>query len=70
MTKKEKPVIVGFCFSFPLVHESIKAAKLLKWTKGFQNEGGIGSDPAKLLRSAFKTKAGALTSSLILNSFS
>ena len=45
---------VGLCFSFPMEHVSIKSGKLIKWTKGYQNEGAVGKDPVRLLQDAFK----------------
>lgn len=49
-------IAVGLCFSFPIEHKSIKSGKLLKWTKGFDNEGAIGKDPVQLLKDAFKRR--------------
>ncbi len=45
---------MGFCFSFPVEHRSIKSGRLIKWTKGFENEGAIGNDPTRMLSDAFK----------------
>ena len=47
-------ITVGFVFSFPVQHLSIKSGKVIKWTKGFQNEGAIGNDPVALLKAAFR----------------
>ena len=47
-------ITVGFCFSFPVQHLSIKSGKVIKWTKGFQNAGAIGNDPVAILRAAFR----------------
>ena len=52
--KKDGRITVGLCFSFPVQHLSIKSGKLIKWTKGFENEGAVGSDPVGLLTMAFK----------------
>lgn len=52
--RKIGEITVGFCFSFPVSHISIKSGKIIKWTKGFENEGAVGSDPVKLLTSAFQ----------------
>ena len=49
-------ITVGFCFSFPVQHLSIKSGKIIKWTKGFQNEGAVNCDPVALLRTAFRRK--------------
>ena len=47
-------MLVGFCFSFPVKQDTIKSGKLIKWTKGFENEGAVGKDPVELLTAAFK----------------
>ena len=55
ITERSAPVI-GFCFSFPVEQSSVNSGKLLRWTKGYNNPGAIGSDPAKLLTDAFKRR--------------
>lgn len=47
-------VVIGLCFSFPVKQRSIHSGTLIKWTKGFQNEGAVGKDPAQLLSAAFQ----------------
>ena len=54
-------ITVGFVFSFPVQHLSIKSGKVIKWTKGFQNEGAIGNDPVALLRAAFQRQVSVLS---------
>ncbi len=39
-----------------LLHDTF-AGLLIQWTKGFENPGGVGQDPAKLLREAFDRQA-------------
>ena len=53
--EREAP-IVGFCFSFPVRQTAVDAGTLLRWTKGFENPGAVGKDPAKLLAEAFQRK--------------
>ena len=53
--EKENPII-GFCFSFPVEQTAVDAGRLLRWTKGFENPGAVGKDPAKLLADAFRRK--------------
>jgi hypothetical protein len=48
--------VLGFCFSFPVEQTSVNSGKLLRWTKGYNNPGAEGKDPAKLLAEAFKRK--------------
>lgn len=55
--KMAEEAIVGLCFSFPVEHHSIKSGSLIKWTKGFKNEGAVGSDPTLMLCNAFKRQA-------------
>ena len=59
ITERSAPVI-GFCFSFPVEQNSVNSGKLLRWTKGYNNPGAIGSDPAKLLTDAFKRRVCSL----------
>ena len=51
--EREAPII-GFCFSFPARQTAVEAGTLLRWTKGFENPGAVGKDPAKLLADAFR----------------
>lgn len=53
--EREAP-IVGFCFSFPVQQTAVDAGRLLRWTKGFENPGAVGKDPAILLADAFRRK--------------
>ena len=56
IAERHRPVL-GFCFSFPVDHQALDAGTLIQWTKGFENPGGVGADPAKLLRQAFERQA-------------
>lgn len=56
IAERHRPVL-GFCFSFPVEHQKLDAGLLIQWTKGFENPGGVGQDPAKLLREAFDRQA-------------
>jgi len=47
---------IGFTFSFPMEQTGINKGRLLRWTKGFTCEGGVGSDPIQLLKDAFRRK--------------
>ncbi len=47
---------LGFTFSFPCDQTSIKSAKLLRWTKGFNCEGVEGEDVVKLLQDAIERR--------------
>ena len=58
ISERPRPVL-GFCFSFPVDHQALDAGLLIQWTKGFENPGGVGQDPAKLLREAFLRQARA-----------
>jgi hypothetical protein len=53
--EREHPVL-GFCFSFPVEQTAVDAGRLLAWTKGYENPGAVGADPAKLLADAFRRK--------------
>ena len=56
IAERHRPVL-GFCFSFPVDHQALDAGTLIQWTKGFENPGAVGADPAKLLRQAFERQA-------------
>jgi len=49
--------VLGFGFSFPVDHHTLDSGTLIQWTKGFENPGAVGEDPAKLLREAFHRQA-------------
>ncbi|KAK9825122.1 hypothetical protein WJX81_000028 [Elliptochloris bilobata] len=53
IAERQRPVL-GFCCSFPVDHHALDAGSLIQWSKGFENPGGVGADPAKLLREAFQ----------------
>ncbi len=57
--EREVPIL-GFCFSFPVEQSAVDAGKLLRWTKGYNNPGAVGKDPAKLLAEAFKRQVALL----------
>lgn len=44
------PLPLGFTFSFPCEQKSLDSAFLLRWTKGFDVSGVIGSDVVQLLQ--------------------
>ncbi len=49
--------MLGFGFSFPVDHHTLDSGTLIQWTKGFENPGAVGEDPARLLREAFHRQA-------------
>jgi hexokinase len=61
------PYIIAFTFSFAVEQTSIKAGKLMGWSKGFENEGVIGNDVVKLLEDAFVRKNVKASVSALVN---
>jgi hexokinase len=53
---EEKPMPLGFTFSYPARQESIDHAVLQTWTKGFDIKGVEGEDVAEHLREKIKEK--------------
>ncbi|KAJ8314658.1 hypothetical protein KUTeg_006808 [Tegillarca granosa] len=53
-----KPIPVGFTFSFPSVQKSLKNSILTTWTKCFKCTNGIGSDPCIMLEEAIQRRGG------------
>ena len=47
---------VGFVFSFPVKHKSLKSGKLICWAKGYNVGGAVGKDVVQLLKDAFDRK--------------
>jgi len=47
-----KSLPLGFTFSFPMSQSSVNKGRLLRWTKGYSNEGVIGENVAELLEEA------------------
>ncbi|KAF9541083.1 glucokinase [Mortierella hygrophila] len=47
---------LGFTFSFPVTQTAIDAGMLLRWTKGFNCPGAVGSDIVQLLQEALDRK--------------
>ena len=56
---KEKPLQLGFTFSYPAHQDYIDHGKLVTWTKGFKVSGVEGNDAAGLLREAMAKKVSA-----------
>ena len=56
---------IGFTFSFPMNQTAIAEGTLLRWTKGYTCPDGVGSDPVKLLKEAFRRKASRLCVNLL-----
>lgn len=54
---KEKPLQLGFTFSYPAHQDYIDHGKLITWTKGFKVDGVEGEDAAGMLREAMAKKA-------------
>jgi hexokinase len=53
---KEKPMPLGFTFSYPATQERIDHAVLQTWTKGFDIKGVEGHDAAQQLREKMEAK--------------
>jgi hexokinase len=53
---KEKPMPLGFTFSYPATQERIDHAVLQTWTKGFDIKGVEGNDAAQQLREKMEAK--------------
>ena len=53
---KEKPLNLGFTFSYPAHQDYIDHGKLVTWTKGFKVSGVEGNDAAGMLRDAMAKK--------------
>ena len=53
---KEKPIQLGFTFSYPAHQDYIDHGKLVTWTKGFEVKGVEGNDAAGMLRDAMGKK--------------
>lgn len=51
---KDKPLNLGFTFSYPAIQDSIDHGVLQTWTKGFDISGVEGEDVASQLRDAMK----------------
>uniref|UniRef100_A0A914WV58 Phosphotransferase n=1 Tax=Plectus sambesii TaxID=2011161 RepID=A0A914WV58_9BILA len=49
---------VGFTFSYPCEQTSLRSAKLLRWTKGFDASGVEGEDVVRLLEEAIQRHGG------------
>ncbi|KAK9823412.1 hypothetical protein WJX72_002562 [[Myrmecia] bisecta] len=58
---------VGFCFSFPCTQTSLNSGTLVKWTKSFNNPGGIGEDPVRMLSAAFERAGMKVDVDVMLN---
>ena len=58
----DRPLPIGFCFSFPCTHTAIGEAVMVKLTKKFENEGMVGQDPAKGLQRALDRQKGNVRS--------
>jgi hexokinase len=56
MYSKEKPMPLGFTFSYPARQERIDHAVLQTWTKGFDIKGVEGKDAAQQLREKMEEK--------------
>ena len=50
--EQEQELSLGFTFSFPLVQESLVAARLVSWTKSFNCPGVEGEEVVGLLQAA------------------
>ena len=48
----EEALSLGFTFSFPMVQEGLRAARLVSWTKSFNCPGVEGEEVVSLLQSA------------------
>ena len=53
---EDKPLQLGFTFSYPCHQDYIDHGKLVTWTKGLEIKGVEGNDAAELLRKAMAKK--------------
>ncbi|CAK0735824.1 hypothetical protein CVIRNUC_000645 [Coccomyxa viridis] len=63
----DRPLPIGFCFSFPCTHTAIGEAVMVKLTKKFENEGMVGQDPAKGLQRALDRQKGNFKVAALIN---
>ncbi|XP_071134252.1 hexokinase type 2-like [Mytilus edulis] len=56
--QSQKPIGVGFTFSFPTVQKTLKKSILVTWTKRFKCTNGPGLDPCILLEEAIERRGG------------
>ena len=52
----QEKLSLGFTFSFPLVQESLVAARLVSWTKSFNCPGVEGEEVVGLLQAAIDSR--------------
>ncbi|CAG0902063.1 unnamed protein product [Cyprideis torosa] len=52
----DKTFPLGFCFSFPMDHISLRAATLTSWTKSFKCSGVVGEEVVQMLNDALADK--------------
>lgn len=58
---------MGFCFSFPMDQTALNRGRLIKWTKGFTNQGAEGSDVTVLLEEALNKQGMKVQHTLEVN---
>ena len=56
LTGSDRPVPLGFTFSFPCTQKGLASATLVTWTKGFDCDGVVGEDVVKLLQDAINRR--------------
>jgi hexokinase len=54
MGDSDKELSLGFTFSFAFEQKSLDEASIVRWSKGFSFEDGIGKDPVAMFRAALK----------------
>ncbi|XP_015782952.1 hexokinase-1 [Tetranychus urticae] len=64
---KEKNLLLGFTFSYPMKQESLNVGKLVTWTKSYDIKDAIGQDAAALLQKAIDRKGLKINVAAILN---
>ena len=52
----EKPLPLGFTFSFPMEQQGLDVGILVSWTKSFNASGVVGQDAVKMLNDAIKRR--------------
>ncbi|KRZ08704.1 Glucokinase, partial [Trichinella zimbabwensis] len=63
----DEPIKMGFTFSYPCDQTSLRSAKLLRWTKGFNASGVEGEDVVKLLQTAIHKRNLKITVMALMN---
>ena len=63
----QKPLSLGFTFSYPLDQTAINSGTLMHWNKGFEVKGVVGEDVGRLMHEAFERQVRPSLSLFIVN---